>query len=89
MPIYEYGCESCQKIHEVMQKFSDEPLTTCPDCGALVRKLMSRSGFALKGSGWYTTDYKSPAKSAASKPATETPAAPAPTSAPKPAGEKS
>lgn len=58
MPLYEYRCEKCERIHEVMQKFSDPPLAACPDCGGTVAKLMSRSSFALKGSGWYTTDYK-------------------------------
>lgn len=41
-----------------MQKFSDAPMAACPDCGGPVSKLMSRSSFALKGSGWYTSDYK-------------------------------
>jgi predicted nucleic acid-binding Zn ribbon protein len=41
-----------------MQKFSDAPLGACPDCQGPVTKLMSMSSFALKGSGWYTTDYK-------------------------------
>ena len=58
MPIYEYGCSKCQKIHEVTQKLADKPLTKCPECGGKVEKLISRSSFALKGSGWYTTDYK-------------------------------
>ncbi len=66
MPIYEYACEPCKKVHEVMQKFSDEPLAACPDCGAPVQKLMSLSGFALKGTGWYTSDYKRSSKSASS-----------------------
>lgn len=58
MPIYEYQCESCQKVLEAMQKFSDQPLTECPECHGRLSKLMSRTSFALKGSGWYTTDYK-------------------------------
>ena len=58
MPLYEYQCEPCKKIHEVMQKFSDGPLAACPDCQGPVTKLMSMTSFALKGSGWYTTDYK-------------------------------
>lgn len=41
-----------------MQKFSDAPLSECPQCQGDVKKLMSLSSFALKGSGWYTTDYK-------------------------------
>lgn len=58
MPIYEYKCDQCQTIHDVMQKFSDAPMTHCPDCGSQVQKLISRSSFALKGTGWYTSDYK-------------------------------
>jgi putative FmdB family regulatory protein len=56
MPIYEYECEKCGKTMEVMQKFSDSPLTTC-DCSGHLHKLISRSSFHLKGSGWYVTDY--------------------------------
>ena len=58
MPLYEYGCEKCQKTFEVMQNFSDAPLELCPECKGPVRKRMSSTSFALKGSGWYTTDYK-------------------------------
>jgi putative FmdB family regulatory protein len=67
MPLYEYLCERCEKISEVMQKFSDQPLAVCPveGCGGRVAKLVSMSSFALKGSGWYSTDYK--AKPAAAK----------------------
>lgn len=57
MPIYEYECTKCSKVHEVIQKFSDDPLRNCPLCGAEVRKLISQSTFILKGSGWYVTDY--------------------------------
>jgi predicted nucleic acid-binding Zn ribbon protein len=42
----------------VTQKFEDPPLEHCPECRAPVKKLMSLGGFALKGNGWYTTDYK-------------------------------
>jgi putative FmdB family regulatory protein len=58
MPVYEYECPSCQKIHEVSQKFADAPLSQCPECSSPVQKLISRSSFALKGSGFYTNDYK-------------------------------
>lgn len=57
MPIYEYECLNCNKIHEFIQKFSDEPLKSCPICGGELRKLISQSSFILKGSGWYVTDY--------------------------------
>lgn len=57
MPIYEYECVNCNRIHEFIQKFSDEPLKKCPLCGGELRKLISQSSFILKGSGWYVTDY--------------------------------
>jgi putative FmdB family regulatory protein len=57
MPIYEYRCTKCHHEFEAMQKFSDEPLSTCPDCGGRAKRLISRSSFQLKGSGWYLTDY--------------------------------
>jgi putative FmdB family regulatory protein len=80
MPLYEYECAPCRKVHEVMQKFSDAPLAECPDCQGPVTKLMSRSSFALKGTGWYTTDYKrsSSATSASSSSSTASSTASAP-----------
>jgi putative FmdB family regulatory protein len=59
MPIYEYQCDSCGKTFEAIQKFSDDPLTGCRECGAEgVRKLLSAPAFRLKGGGWYETDFK-------------------------------
>ncbi len=57
MPIYEYECTRCGKKDEVLQKFSDQPLTTCKYCSGKLHKLISHSSFHLKGSGWYVTDY--------------------------------
>jgi len=57
MPLYEYRCHGCGKTIEVLQKFSDEPLTTHDGCGGEMEKLISASAFHLKGSGWYVTDY--------------------------------
>ena len=57
MPIYEFECESCGKVIEIWQKFSDAPLTACESCGGKLHKLISYSSFHLKGSGWYVTDY--------------------------------
>jgi putative FmdB family regulatory protein len=57
MPIYEYQCSKCGNVFEVMQKFSDAPLKKHAKCGGKVEKLISRSGFQLKGGGWYATDY--------------------------------
>lgn len=57
MPLYEYQCDTCGHRFEVIQKFSDEPLTECPKCQGPVRKLLSSPAIQFKGSGWYITDY--------------------------------
>lgn len=58
MPIYEYKCENCGERFEVLQKFSDEPLTDCILCAkGPVKKLISSSAFILKGAGFYVNDY--------------------------------
>jgi putative FmdB family regulatory protein len=57
MPLYEYRCSKCGEKFEVIQKFSDAPLTVHESCGGTVERLISLSGFSLKGSGWYATDY--------------------------------
>ena len=82
MPLYEYKCGSCGKTFEVIQKFSDAPLTIHPECGGEVVRLLSAPAFHLKGTGWYATDYakksnggsetKSETKKEEAKPATET-----------------
>ena len=59
MPVYEYECKECQKVFEVQQKMSDEPLKNCPECQAPVKKLVSMSSFQLKGGGWYADGYSS------------------------------
>ena len=59
MPIYEYKCDDCGKVFEVIQKISDKKLTICRcDEKGVVHRLVSSSGFRLKGSGWYETDFK-------------------------------
>jgi putative FmdB family regulatory protein len=59
MPIYAYRCASCGHAKDVLQKFSDPLLTSCPACGAeSFRKQLTAAGFQLKGSGWYVTDFK-------------------------------
>jgi putative FmdB family regulatory protein len=57
MPLYEYKCERCGKTFEVMQKFSDDPLTVHENCGGHVERLLSPPALQFKGSGWYITDY--------------------------------
>ncbi len=59
MPIYEYKCENCGIIFEVIQKITDKKLTKCKSCkSGKLQRLVSSSGFRLKGSGWYETDFK-------------------------------
>jgi putative FmdB family regulatory protein len=63
MPIYGYRCAECGEEHEALQKVSEPPLTICPACGKpALQKQLSAAGFQLKGSGWYATDFKVPAK---------------------------
>lgn len=57
MPLYEYKCASCGDVFEVIQKFSDQPLTAHEKCGGKLERLVSSSAFQFKGSGWYVTDY--------------------------------
>jgi putative FmdB family regulatory protein len=57
VPIYEYECLSCGKNFEIIQKITEEPISTCPSCAGKVRKLISNCSFQLKGTGWYVTDY--------------------------------
>ncbi|MCI0485392.1 MAG: zinc ribbon domain-containing protein [Blastocatellia bacterium] len=57
MPIYEYVCEKCGSHLEVMQKVGDAPLKRCRECRGKLEKIISRTSFQLKGSGWYMTDY--------------------------------
>lgn len=59
MPTYEYACTSCGRHLEAVQKFSDDPLTTCPHCGGPLRKVFGSIGIVLKGSGFYRNDSRS------------------------------
>jgi putative FmdB family regulatory protein len=56
MPIYEYRCENGH-LFEVMQKITDDPVTTCPECGAAVQRVFHPVAVHFKGSGFYNTDY--------------------------------
>jgi putative FmdB family regulatory protein len=57
MPLYEYKCDACGHRFEVIQKFSDPLVDTCPKCKGTVRKLFSSPAIQFKGSGFYITDY--------------------------------
>jgi len=64
MPIYEYKCNKCGVV-EAMQRITDAPLKKCPNCKSRVERMVSRSSFVLKGTGWYATDYANKGKSEA------------------------
>ena len=99
MPIYEYSCQSCGKIIDVLQKVSDPTPEACTACGAggSLTKVLSRSSFVLKGGGWYSDLYSSTKKdggssssdSSSSSASSSTPAASTPTPAPAPAAAAS
>ena len=92
MPIYEYECDKCGVTFEAIQAISAKPLKTCQGLGCndkdngKVRRLVSASGFILKGSGWYTSEYPSEARKKgweqeSKQGKTDTGGTPAPTSA--------
>ena len=56
MPIYEYECSACKTRFERSQRFSDPPVSECPECGGAVRRVLFPAGIVFKGSGWYITD---------------------------------
>jgi len=59
VPTYEYECQKCGHTFEVMQSFSDAPLTKCTECRGKVKKLFSPPAIIFKGSGFHCNDYKS------------------------------
>lgn len=69
MPTYEYACRSCGSHLEIVQRFDDEPLSSCPSCGGPVRKVFGSIGIAFKGSGFYKTDNRSSVKGDGGAPA--------------------
>ena len=62
MPTYEYECTACGQHMEVFQRFSEDALTTCGVCGGVLRKVFHPAGIVFKGSGFYATDSRAPAK---------------------------
>lgn len=62
MAIYAYKCDDCGHEFEAMQKMTDDPLKTCPECGkdALVKQLSTGTGFCLMGYGWTKAGMNAP-----------------------------
>ena len=67
MPTYQYACTECGEQLEVVQKFTDDPLTVCPACSGKLRKVFSAVGIVFKGSGFYRTDSRNGAGATAAK----------------------
>lgn len=63
MPTYSYACTECGNRFDVVQAFTDDALTTCQQCSGRLRKLFNSVGVVFKGSGFYRTDSREPAKS--------------------------
>jgi putative FmdB family regulatory protein len=68
MPTYQYRCTSCDRDLEVVQKFTDDPLTDCPECDGNLRKVFNAVGVVFKGSGFYATDNRPKGKAGTGKP---------------------
>ncbi|MFI7618246.1 FmdB family zinc ribbon protein [Nonomuraea terrae] len=97
MPTYQYACNDCGEQLEVVQKFTDDALTVCPNCQGNLRKVFSAVGIVFKGSGFYRTDNRSSStsssasssstssKSEESKPSTDSGKSTSTTPAPSPA----
>jgi putative FmdB family regulatory protein len=66
VPTYQYACTACAERLEVVQRFTDDPLTVCPECGGALRKVYSPVGVVFKGSGFYKTDSRGSRSSSSS-----------------------
>jgi putative FmdB family regulatory protein len=72
MPVYTYRCDNCGVQFEKSQKFTDKPLTRCPECRkAKVRRIVQPSAIVFKGSGWYATDSRKSSERHTSKSASK------------------
>lgn len=71
MPTYQYQCTECGEGLEAVQKFTDDALTECPNCGGRLKKVFSAVGIVFKGSGFYRNDSRG--SSSSSSPATAKP----------------
>ncbi|MFF7123318.1 MULTISPECIES: FmdB family zinc ribbon protein [unclassified Streptomyces] len=69
MPTYQYQCTECGEGLEAVQKFTDDALTECPNCGGRLKKVFSAVGIVFKGSGFYRNDSRGSTSS--SSPATK------------------
>jgi len=73
VPTYQYQCTECGEGLEAVQKFTDDALTVCPNCGGRLKKVFSAVGIVFKGSGFYRNDSRG--SSSSSAPASSKPSA--------------
>ena len=85
MPMYDYRCKACGARFEAWQKFTDDPISVCPNCSGPAQRVIHAAGIMFKGSGFYSTDHKS----AAAIPPADATTAPATAGASKASGEVS
>lgn len=71
MPTYEYRCKDCGHTFDAYQSFTEDPLTECPECSGLVKKVFGNVGISFKGSGFYKTDSRSGSSNGSSSSSTK------------------
>ena len=58
MPRYDYDCETCEICVEISKSYKDvDREEKCDKCGSIMKRLISKSNFALRGDGWHSKDY--------------------------------
>ena len=65
VPTYSYACTECANKFDVVQAFTDDSMTECPQCDGRLRKLFGSVGVVFKGSGFYRNDSREAAKNSA------------------------
>jgi putative FmdB family regulatory protein len=68
VPTYAYRCSTCAHEFDIFQKFSEDPLKVCPECGGETRRVFQPVGIVFKGSGWYINDSRQAAERSDPKP---------------------
>ncbi len=81
MPTYQYSCTDCGHFFEIVQRFSDDSLSVCPECDGKLRKVFNAVGVVFKGSGFYRNDSRG--KDTSSEPPAAAATSPSTTSTPK------
>jgi putative FmdB family regulatory protein len=83
MPLYDYACTKCGRVHEIRHGFDETPEGRCDACGAPLRRVFNPAPILFKGSGFYVTDSRQSASSAKPEKSKDEPAADKSTAPPK------